>query len=297
MKINSIKYFVKEATKNVFSNGWMSIASVFTVVASLLVFGVFLILAINLNFMVGQVEQGYEIFVTVDENFTEEQTKHLGESLELLPNVSEVIFESKDQRLASLRQQWGEDGDLLDRYQNEENPLRNWYKVRCEDLTLSDQTTAAIKELSGVSRIISNGETINKLTSASDYISSISIWLMIALGIISVFIISNTIKLTVFSRRREINIMKYVGATDWFIRWPFIIEGMIIGMIGAMVSVLLVSLGYEGLTTLMTALNIAFVKFIPFGNIASWFIIVFILLGIALGALGSLISVRKHLKV
>ena len=297
MKINSVKYFVKEASKNVFSNGWMSIASVFTVVASLLVFGVFLILAINLNFMVGQVEKGYEIFVKIDESFTEEQTRHLGESLELLPNVSEVIFESKDERLNSLRQQWGEDGDLLDRYQNEENPLYNWYKVRCEDLALSDQTTEAIKELSGVASVASDGETINKLTSASDYISRISIWLMIALGVISIFIISNTIKLTVFSRRREINIMKYVGATDWFIRWPFIIEGMIIGMIGAAVSVLLVSLGYEGLIAMMAALNIAFVRFIPFGDIAVWFIIVFILLGILLGALGSLISVRKHLKV
>lgn len=296
MKINSIKYFVKEASKNVFSNGWMSIASVFTVVASLLVFGVFLILAMNLNFMVGQVEKDYEIILAVDENYTAEETERLGESLELLPNVSEVIFVSKEERLTQLRDEWGEDGDLLDRY-NDVNPLRDWYKVRCEDLSLFEQTTSALKQLSGVVRVIGNGETINKLTTASNYISRLSVWIMIALGIVSVFIISNTIKLTVFSRRKEINIMKYVGATDWFIRWPFIIEGMIIGVIGAIFSIAFVSLGYEGLISVFTSLHIGFVRFIPLGDVAVWLVLAFLFMGIGLGALGSLISVRKHLKV
>ncbi len=297
MKINSMKYFVKEATKNVFSNGWMSLASVFTVVASLLVFGLFLILAMNLNYMVTQVENDYEISLTVDENFTPEQTEKLGEALELLPNVSEVIFESKDQRLEQLSEQFGENASLLDKYKNEENPLRDWYQVRCIDLSESDQTVAEIKKLGGVVRVISNGETINKLTSASNYISRLSIWIMVFLGIISVFIISNTIKLTVFSRRKEINIMKFVGATDWFIRWPFIIEGMIIGIIGAAASCTLVCLGYEGLTAVFASLQIGFVRFIPLGDIVVWLVLAFLLTGVALGALGSFISVRKHLKV
>ncbi len=297
MKISSVKYFVKEATKNVFFNGWMSLASVFTVVASLLVLGLFLILAINLNYMVTQIESDYEITLTVDENFTSEQTEQLGKSLELVPNISEVIFQSKHERLDLLREQFGNNASLLDKYQNEENPLRHWYKVRCEDLSKASETVSHIKELGGVVSVISNGETIRKLTSASGYISQMSIWIMLALGVISIFIISNTIKLTVFSRRREINIMKFVGATDWFIRWPFIIEGMIIGMIGAAISVALVSVGYEGLMSLFTSLNIGFVRFIPLKSIAVWFIIVFLFMGIILGALGSLISVRKHLKV
>lgn len=297
MKINSVKYFAKEATKNFFSNGWMSLASVFTVVASLLVFGLFLILTMNLNYMVTQIASDYEITLTVDENQTTEQITELENSLKNLPNVSEVIFESREERLNLLRQQFGDNASLLDRYQNEKNPLRHWFKVTCEDLTKSDQTVADIKSLSGVVRVISNGETIRKLTSASSYISQISIWIMVALGIISIFIISNTIKLAVFSRRKEINIMKYVGATDWFIRWPFIIEGIIIGVIGAVFSLLLIVLGYKGLTTMFFSLNIGFVKFILLRNLIPWLLLALLGMGIGLGAIGSFIAVRKHLKV
>ena len=297
MKINSMKYFAKEASRNVFSNGWMSLASVFTVVASLLVFGLFFILALNLNYMVTQIESDYEITLTVDENLSDEETASLGESLKKLPNISEVTFESKDERLELLREQFGDNASLLDKYRDEANPLRHWYKVTCLDLTKSEQTVSDIKELTGVVRVISNGETIRKLTSASAYISRLSVWIMIALGLISIFIISNTIKLAVFSRRKEINIMKFVGATDWFIRWPFIIEGVIIGVIGAAFSLLLVSLGYEGLTALFISLNIAFVNFIPLSSLMGWMVLTFVVMGIGLGAVGSLIAVRKHLKV
>ncbi|MGN1059668.1 MAG: permease-like cell division protein FtsX [Clostridia bacterium] len=297
MKINSIKYFCREAFKNVFSNGWMSLASVFTVVASLLVFGLFMVLALNLNHMVTRVESDYEITLTVDENYTPEQTEKLGETLASIPNVSEVIFESKEKRLDLLREQFGENASLLDNYQDEQNPLRDWYKIRCLDLTKSAETVEAVKQLGGVAKVISNGETIRKLTAASGYISRMSIWIMAALAVISVFIISNTIKLTVFSRRKEINIMKFVGATDWFIRWPFIIEGMLIGVLGAVASSIFVALGYEGLTTVFLSLQIGFVDFIPLRDIIFLLTGVFLLMGIGLGAAGSLISVRKYLKV
>lgn len=297
MKINSVKYFMKEASRNVFSNGWMSVASMFTVVASLLVFGIFMVLALNVNHMVAKQEKDYEITLTVDENCTQEEMELLGKSLSNLPNVSEAIFESKEERMEYLREKFGEDANLLDAYQGEENPLRNWYKIRCVDLNQSDQTVAMIKELKGVARVISNGETINKLTTVSKYISTASVWIMIALAVISIFIIANTIKLAVFSRRKEINIMKYVGATDWFIRWPFIIEGMIIGLMGAVVSGLFIALSYEGIVGVFATLKIAFMDFIPLKSIMVYISIIFVLMGLGLGALGSLIAVRKHLKV
>lgn len=297
MKINSAKYFAKEATKNVFSNGWMSLASVFTVLASLLVFGLFLLLTMNLNFMVKQVASDYEITLTVNETLTTEQISALENSLKTMPNISEVVFESRDERLNLLREQFGENASLLDRYQNEKNPLRHWFKVTCVDLTQSSDTVASIKALPGVMRVISNGETIRKLTAASGYVSNISVWMMIALGIISVFIISNTIKLAVFSRRKEINIMKFVGATDWFIRWPFIIEGVIIGLFGAVLSFLIIIAGYKGLTAMLVTLNIGFIQFIPIKGILPWLSLSMFLMGIVLGAIGSFIAVRKHLKV
>lgn len=297
MKINSMKYFAKEATRNVFSNGWMSLASVFTVVASLLVFGLFLILTMNLNYMVTQVAGDYEITLTVDESLSTEEISALEDSLKNVSNVSEVTFESREKRLELLREQFGENASLLDRYQNEKNPLRHWFKVTCEDLTKSDQTVEEIKTLNGVLRVISNGETIRKLTSASKYISRISVWIMLALGVVSIFIISNTIKLAVFSRRKEINIMKFVGATDWFIRWPFIIEGVIIGLVGAVFAVLFVMLGYHGLMSMFTSLNIGFVRFIPVSELLGWLLLSLIGMGVVLGAIGSFIAVRKHLKV
>ncbi|MBQ4518517.1 MAG: permease-like cell division protein FtsX [Clostridia bacterium] len=297
MKINSVKYFMKEAGRNVFSNGWMSVASMFTVVASLLVFGIFMVLALNVNHMVDKQEKDYEITLTVDENCTQEETEQLGRNLAAVTNVSEVIFESKEVRMEYLRERFGEDAALLDAYQGEENPLRNWYKIRCEDLNLSDDTVAIIKELNGVARVISSGETINKLTTVSKYISTASIWIMLALAVISIFIIANTIKLAVFSRRKEINIMKYVGATDWFIRWPFIIEGMIIGLLGAIASGLFIALSYEGIIGVFATLKIAFMDFIPLNDIMAYIGAIFLLMGLGLGALGSLIAVRKHLKV
>lgn len=297
MKINSVRYFTKEALKNVFSNGWMSIASVFTVVASLLVFGIFMVLALNLSYMVNQVESDYEITLTVSDQFTAEQTAELGNTLRGIENVAEVIFVTKDERLEGLRAQFGENADLLNDYMNEKNPLSNWYKIRCVDLSQSESTVADIKRLNGVEKVISNQDTIQKLTKASGYISRMSAWVMLALAVISVFIISNTIKLTVFSRRREINIMKFVGATDWFIRWPFVIEGVLIGLLGSILSGALLCFGYEGLTGLFTSLNIAFVQFIPLGEVVLLLFVSFILMGMGMGALGSLISVRKYLKV
>ncbi|MBR5235792.1 MAG: permease-like cell division protein FtsX [Clostridia bacterium] len=297
MKINSIKYFSKEAFKNVFSNGWMSLASIFTVVASLMMFGIFMVMVLNINHMMTKIEADYEITLTVDEAYDAEQTEQLGKVLATIPNVSEVIFESKAERMELLRDQFGDNASLLDTYQNEKNPLRDWYKIRCIDLSKSSETVSEVKQLGGVAKVISNGETIRKLTAASGYISRMSVWIMLALTIISIFIISNTIKLTVFSRSREINIMKFVGATDWFIRWPFIIEGMLIGVIGAVVSGVIMSFAYEGLINMFASLQIGFVDFIDLKDIVLVINLVFFFMGIGLGAAGSLISVRKHLKV
>ena len=296
MKFRSIKYYTKQATGNVFANGWMSIASVFTVIASLLVFGVFFLLTLNLNYIAGQFEGDYEIILVVDENYTFEQTEQLRPQIEAIEFIENVTFDSKESRLDSLKQDMGDNAYLFEGY-DENNPLRDWYKVTLTDLSQSESVVAQIESIEGIVKVIFNQDTIDNLLSATDYLSNISIWIMIALGIISIFIISNTIKLTVFSRAKEINIMKYVGATDWFIRWPFIIEGIIIGLVGSAVSLLVISLGYNGLTAFFGTLGISFVSFKPISEILPYLIPMFLLLGIILGGIGSLISVRKHLKV
>ncbi len=294
MKIRGFRYFMSEASKNVFSNGWMSLASIFTVLASLLVFGFFLVLTVNLNYIASQLEGDYEIILIVDETYNKEQVKSLGEKIKAIENVKDLTLDTKESRLAEWKEELG--AELLEGYE-EDNPLRDWYMLTLEDLSQADATIESIEGLDGIAKIVRNQDTIDKLVTMTNYLGHVSVWVMIALALVSVFIISNTIKLTVFTRSKEINIMKFVGATDWFIRWPFIIEGIIIGLIGAIISFIVVAYGYQGILGLIGALDISFVKFKPFSSVVLPLIGAFIGLGVILGGLGSLISVRKHLKV
>ncbi|MBR5156819.1 MAG: permease-like cell division protein FtsX [Clostridia bacterium] len=294
MKIRGFRYFMSEASKNVFSNGWMSLASIFTVLASLLVFGFFLVLTVNLNYIATQLEGDYEIILIVDEAYNKEQVKELGEKIKAVENVKDLTLNTKESRLKEWKAELG--AELLEGYE-ENNPLRDWYMLTLEDLSQADTTIESIEGFDGIAKIVRNQDTIDKLVTMTNYLGRVSVWVMIALALVSVFIISNTIKLTVFTRSKEINIMKFVGATDWFIRWPFIIEGIIIGLIGAIISFIVVAYGYQGILGLIGALDISFVKFKPFSSVVLPLIGAFIGLGVVLGGLGSLISVRKHLKV
>lgn len=296
MKIRALRYYTKEATKNVFANGWMSLASIFTVVASLLIFGIFLVLIINLNYMADTFESDYEIIAIIDENYTQEEIDEMYKKIDAIEYVESITFDSKDSRLEELKQGMGENGNVFDEYE-ENNPLRDWYKITLTDLNQTDNIVKQLESIDGIVKLKLNQDTIDKLLSTTDFIAKNSIWIMIALGFISIFIISNTIKLTVFSRSKEINIMKFVGATDWFIRWPFIIEGMVIGLLGATLAVLIITFGYSGINTALTSLGIKLVTLKPYSEMVPYLVPSFIGTGIILGGIGSLISVRKHLKV
>lgn len=295
MRIRGFRYFMTEAFKNIFSNGWMSLASVFTVMASLLILGVFLILSINLNSVVGGLEDDYEIIVVMDEKTTEEGIPAIKKEILKVENVADATLDRNSDRLEKLKEKFGENGSLLDRYKDD-NPLRNWYRITLNDLTRTSETVEKLEKINGVEKVIQNEDAISNLVRIANYIRSFSVWIIAALAIVSVFIISNTIKLTVYTRRKEINIMKFVGATDWFIRWPFIIEGIIIGVIGACASVALVLVGYNFLVNVVQN-NIMFVTLKPLNELLSLILGSTFGLGVVLGGLGSFIAVRKHLNV
>ena len=296
MKIRGIRYFFSEAFKNIFSNGWMTLASIFTVMASLLVLGVFMVLSINLTSMAGDLEGNYQIVAIVDETVTDDGLIAIGQQLKATPNVESAILNTNEERLASLKDRLGENGALLDRYQDD-NPLRNMYLITLTDLSKSQETVDVMDDIAGIVKIQQNEESIDKLVSIANYIRNFSLWIIIALAIVSIFIISNTIKLTVFTRRKEINIMKFVGATDWFIRWPFIIEGIAIGIIGAGASIGIIVAGYGAIVNVVNSLNIMFFTVKPLTELTGIIIGSSLGLGAILGGLGSLISVRKHLNV
>ena len=190
----------------------------------------------------------------------------------------------------------GENGELLDRYQDD-NPLRDMYLITLTDLSKSQETVDQMDDIAGIVKIQQNEDSINKLVSVANYIRNFSLWIIIALAIVSIFIISNTIKLTVYTRRKEINIMKFVGATDWFIRWPFIIEGIAIGIIGAGASIAVIMAGYGAIVNVVNSLNIMFLTVRPLNELTGVIVGSSLGLGAILGGVGSLISVRKHLNV
>lgn len=296
MKIRGVRYFFSEAFKNIFSNGGMTIASIFTVIASLLLLGVFMCLTININSMMGNLQDSYQIVAYVDEKVNDDGIASIGNQLKSLSNVSEVTFTTSEQRLENLRKKMGGTGAKLDRYKDD-NPLRDMYEVTMTDLSLSEATVHEMEQIDGIAKIQRNEETIAKLVKITNYIRVFSLGIMIALAIISIFIISNTIKLTVYTRRKEINIMKFVGATDWFIRWPFVIEGIFIGIIGAGVSIGIVLGGYYLLSGVVSSLNIGFISMKPLSELTEIIVSTSLILGALLGGIGSMISVRKHLNV
>ena len=295
MRIRGFRYFLTEAFKNIFSNGWMTIASIFTVMASLLILGVFLILSINLNSIVGDLEGSYEIIIVMDEKTTDEGISAIGKEILKVDNVTDATLDRNSDRLEDLKEKFGENASLLDRYKDD-NPLRNWYRITLNDLTRTSETVEKLEQIDGVEKVIQNEDAIGNLVKIANYIRTFSIWIIIALAVVSVFIISNTIKLTVYTRRKEINIMKFVGATDWFIRWPFIIEGIIIGIIGSCAAVALVLSGYNFLVDIVQN-NIMFITLKPLNELLPLVLGSSFGLGAVLGGVGSFISVRKHLNV
>ena len=296
MRIRGFRYSFSEAFKNIFSNVGMTLASIFTIIASLLLLGVFMCLTININSMMGDLQASYEIVAYVDEKVNDDGIATIGEQLESLTNVRQVTFTTSDERLDKLREKMGGTGAKLDRYKDD-NPLRDMYQVTMNDLSLSETTIQEMSQIDGIVKIQRNEETISKLVIIANYIRIFSLGIMVALAIISIFIISNTIKLTVYTRRKEINIMKFVGATDWFIRWPFIIEGIFIGIIGAGISIGIVLGGYGLLESVVASLNIGFISMKPMSELLEIIIATSLTLGALLGGIGSLISVRKHLNV
>lgn len=296
-KSSNFKYFVSEGIKSFTTNGLMSLASTIIVVASLVVFGIYLLFSMNINHIAKQFEEECEIQVWIDENVPADGTEmqDIENQIKAVPNVNEVVFFSNEEALADYKQQLGADSEYLDGFDTD-NPLRDSFKVTLQDISLAEDTSAEFAKIGGVANISDNRTSMNKLVLITNIVRHISFWFMLFLGALAVFIISNTIKITLFARRRDINIMKYVGATDSFISWPFIVEGVVIGLAGAAISLVLVSLGY-GLFVAQEFVMFNTIEFCTLGQVLVPMICWFASIGGLLGAFGSAISIRRHLKV
>lgn len=301
MRYNIFGYLIGEGFSNVFKNKKSTGASLMIMCATMIIFGVFLILGENINHFVKDVEDSQGIQVFAKEEATDEQIKALGEQISKIEGVNKTQFKSKEDALNQMKEKFGEENEsLLEGYEGENNIFTASYVVTLTDLNLNQQVQDEISKLDNVKKITSSNQTVTALIDLSNGIKIVTGVILLLLIVISVFIIANTIKLTVHARRKEISIMKYVGATNGFIRWPFIVEGMIIGIISSLISILLVGLAYNFIAEQMvnsSFMKIMGVSLVSFGDMFNSIIVVYMLLGIGIGALGSIISMRKYLKV
>ena len=299
MKYNIFGYLIGEGFSNVFKNKKSTGASLMIMCATMIIFGIFLILGENINHIVKEVEDAQGIEVFIKDDATEEQVKKLEENIRAIDGVSTVVYKSKEEALEQMKEWLGERQDLLAGYE-ENNIFPASYVVNLSNLEKSKEIQDQILTFEGVKKITSKDETVTALINLANGIKVVTGVILILLVIISIFIISNTIKLTVHARRKEISIMKYVGATNGFIRWPFIVEGMIIGILASAISIVIVGISYTYIANQLV--NSEFMQtikmsLVTFKDMFNSIIFVYMLLGIGIGALGSIISMRKYLKV
>lgn len=298
MKYNIFGYLIGEGFSNVFKNKKSTWASLIIMCATMIIFGIFLILGENINNFVSDIksEQGFQVFLKTDA--TEEEIQEVGDKIRALDGISTIEPKTKQDAVNIMKERLNDEDGILDELDYE--VFSSSFVVTVTDLSLSKDIQNEILTFDNIKKITSSDKTVSTLLSLAKGIKLVTGIILVLLVVISIFIISNTIKLTVHARRKEISIMKYVGATNSFIRWPFIVEGMIIGVFASLVSIVLVGTAYSVIADqavqadFMQLMNMSLVGF---SDMLSSIIFTYMLLGIGIGALGSVISMRKYLKV
>lgn len=293
MKGSSLKYLTREGFRSIWINKLMSLASVAVLMACLVIIGLGAMIFFNINSLLDSVENQNVIMVFAENDATDEEVSIIGNKIKAMNNVEDCIFVPKEDAFNKELEKMGDDAALLDGL--EENPLPDGYKVVVKDLTQFDKTVNELKTVKGVQRVRENGDVADKLVSIRKAVTIISLGLVILLFIVSLFIISNTIRITMFSRKLEISIMKAVGATNWFIRWPFMVEGVNLGIISCVVSFLVLAGIYKAIEYICAGLIASF-KLVNFFDYAWYILALFAVIGVFTGSAGSLISMRKYLK-
>ncbi|TQS74816.1 ABC transporter permease [Ornithinibacillus gellani] len=297
MKLRTINRHLREGVKNVFRNGWMSVASIGAVTVTLILVGAFLTLIFNLNQMAENVEQDVEINTLIDLTVNKEDILELGDQIKAIDGVDSVLFSSKDDELQKLITSMGEQGKSWGLFE-QDNPLNHVYIVRAKDPNQTMAIAEKIEAMDHVEEVNYGKDVVERLFEFNKYARIIGLVLIGGLVFTAIFLISNTIKLTIMARSREIGIMKLVGATNGFIRWPFFIEGMLLGILGSILPVTAIMAGYYYLITNVSQhITLPFVKLLPFNPFAWQLSLAIVGVGALIGIWGSVMSVRKFLKV
>lgn len=300
MKLRSIKYYIKEGFRSLIKNRLMSVASIITVAVCIFVITISYCIVVNINYMLVQIENTIGISAFAEKEASSEQLNSLLQKVNDIPHVARVEYISPEQGLQNMKEELGDDQGILDGY-IDDNPLAACFSItvdKAENQKLVVQELEKLKSY-GITNIRHALTVTDALISAGKAVNIVSVAIIAILCLVSVIIIVNTIKLAVYIRKTEINIMKYVGATDWFIRWPFIIEGTIIGIIGSVIPVIACILSYNPVVQKISSFPLIsqLLIFKPSNEIFYTIAPIAIAVGVVIGTFGSVFSVRKHLHV
>ena len=295
MAKHDVRYFAHEGLSNMFSHGFMSFAAIGITVACLLIMGTFTLVAVNANELLRDLEQENEILAYVDDSYTETQAKALQKKLEAIPNVASATYISKEEAMEAFTAQYPDEALFQDL---DPEILRDRYAIKITNLEQIRKTKAAVEGVSGIAKVNAYEEIAGGFITVRNVATVVCVALIVILFVVSVFIISNTIKLTTFDRREEIAIMRMVGATNGFIRWPFVYEGFLFGFLGAAIAFFLQWALYEAVAKGVDANDaLQLIHIIPFSELWAPVAAVFAGAGIVIGVGGSLSAIRKFLQV
>lgn len=296
MKFNSIKYFFVDAFKSLKRNRTLSIAAMITVLITFFIFGTFILLGLNFNNVIEDVASKVEIKVYLDDDIKLIDQREIELKLNEQEGVKEVIYESKEEAFLNFKESLKDNPGLLKGFDLENNPLPSSYIVKLDAPEFAESIAKSIDGMTGIEDISNQQEMIDTISNFVGGVRVAGITLFGVFVAVSIFLITNTTKITVYSRRKEVGIMKFVGATDWFIRWPFIIEGIIIGTIGSLISSILLFLLYKWAYGYIVS-SMLIVTLVPPVFVLNTLAFFFILGGVIVGALGSIFALRKFLDV
>ncbi|MFD2638986.1 permease-like cell division protein FtsX [Piscibacillus salipiscarius] len=298
MKLSTARRHFREGSKNIIRNSWMTVASVGAVTTTLILVGIFLALILNLNQVAQNIEQDVQMNVYVELGAEEQAIEELESNLNELSNVKSIEYSSKEEELNKLIEDMGESGDEWGMMFEDSNPLNDVFVIKATNANYYKNLSKQVKQMDYVDEVDYSQATVERLLTFNKYARYIGIGFITALLFTAIFLISNTIRMTIIARANEIGIMKLVGAKNSFIRWPFFIEGMLMGVIGSIIPITMVVVGYYYLYQNVAGRNLLpFVELLPFNPFAWQLSLLLLGLGVFIGVWGSVMSVRKFLNV
>ncbi|MDO7787938.1 permease-like cell division protein FtsX [Desulforamulus aquiferis] len=295
MNFNTLKYFFRETFTSLVRNSWLSISSIGIVTVSLIILGCSLLLVVNADKLAQSVESSVEITAFLDENVGKVDRDEIEAKVKKLPDIEIVQFVSKEEALEDMKDNLGDRADILETLEKS-NPLPDAFRIKTTRAEVVPQIAKQLEEMKGIEQVRYGQGVVEKLLSVTEWIRIASAASLLLLTLAAVFLIATTIRMSVFARRREIGIMKILGATNWFVRFPFMLEGIVLGLTGGLLAVLVVDIGYISLVKKLQ-LSLPFIQPVVEPRMVLGILGVMVGLGVLIGAMGSWFSLRKFLKV